>query len=165
MKQGLPIPEWFSYPEVVKVLREAYPPRSKQGFTIFFTGLYGSGKRTIANALQVHLLQQGGRSTSILSGDIIRHELGSELGFTKRERDMNIARMAYVAAELTKAGAVAICSAIAPYDDARQQARKMISQHGQFFLIHIATPLEVCEKRDRKGVYAKARRGEIKSKR
>lgn len=163
LKLGLHIPEWFSYPEVVKVLRESYPPRSKQGFTVFFTGYYKAGKRTIARSLEVALLQQGGRSTTLLSGETIRHGLGSELGYSKRERDLNITRMAYVAAELTKAGAISICSAIAPYDDARKQARKVVSDRGGFFLVHISTPLEYCETKDRKGVYADARAGRIKN--
>ena len=162
LKLGLAIPEWFSYPDVVSVLRESYPPRTKQGFTVFMTGYYNSGKRIISNALQVALLQQGGRPVSLLTGQIMRQELANELGYTKNERQVNISRMAYVAAELTKAGAVAICSAIAPYEDARELARRIVTQHGNFYLVHIATPLDVCERKDRKGQYKKARQGSLK---
>lgn len=161
LKLGLSIPEWFSYKEVVAVLREAYPPRFKQGFTIFFTGFYNSGKKTIAKALEVALLQQGGRAVTLLSSEIVRSELSSELGYSKQARDTNIHRMAFVAAELTKAGSIAICSAIAPYDEARENARKMVSQYGSFFLVHINTPLDVCEARDRNGIYNKARDGQL----
>ncbi|KAI8086487.1 sulfate adenylyltransferase [Halteromyces radiatus] len=162
LKTGLPIPEWFSYPEVVKVLRQSHPPRSQQGFTIFFTGLHASGKNAIARALQVSLNQESSRSVSLLMGENVRAELSSELGFSKRDRDINIARQAFVAGELTRAGAAAIVAPIAPYDDARKQARKTIEKSGGFYLVHVATPLEECIKRDRDGVYEKAKKGEIK---
>ncbi|ORZ09622.1 sulfate adenylyltransferase [Absidia repens] len=162
LKTGLPIPEWFSYPEVVKVLRQSHPPRSQQGFTIFFTGLHASGKNAIARALQVSLNQESTRSVSLLMGENVRAELSSELGFSKRDRDINIGRQAFVAGELTRAGAAAIVAPIAPYDAARKQARKTIEKSGGFYLVHVATPLEECIKRDRDSVYEKAKKGEIK---
>lgn len=134
LKQGLSIPEWFSYPEVVKVLRQAYPPRATQGFTIFLTGLHASGKNSIARALQVSLNQQSTRSVSLLLGETIRAELSSELGFTKRERDINVQRIGYVAGELTKAGAACIAAPIAPYEAARQGAKAAIEKYGGFYL-------------------------------
>ncbi|KAI8069078.1 sulfate adenylyltransferase [Gilbertella persicaria] len=162
LKNGLPIPEWFSYPEVVAVLRQSHPPRSQQGFTIFFTGLHASGKNAIARALQVSLNQQSTRSVSLLASENVRTELSSELGFSKRDRDINIARQAFVAGELTRAGAAAIVAPIAPYTEARDAARKTIEQYGGFYLVHVATPLEECIKRDRDGIYERAQRGEIK---
>jgi sulfate adenylyltransferase len=134
LKQGLSIPEWFSYPEVVKVLRQAYPPRATQGFTIFLTGLHASGKNSIARALQVSLNQQSTRSVSLLLGETIRAELSSELGYTKRERDINVQRIGYVAGELTKAGAACIAAPIAPYEAARHGAKIAIEKYGGFYL-------------------------------
>ncbi|PIA16027.1 sulfate adenylyltransferase [Coemansia reversa NRRL 1564] len=162
LKTGAPIPEWFSYPEVVRILREANPPRDKQGFTVFLTGLHASGKEAIARALQVALNQEGGRSVSLLLGETIRHELSSELGFTKRERDINVGRIGFVAAELTRAGAACIAAPIAPYNDARQLVKTQVSKSGGFYLVHVATPLEACIKNDRSGVYQRAIDGEIK---
>ncbi|KAK9366763.1 hypothetical protein V1509DRAFT_629040 [Lipomyces kononenkoae] len=162
LRLGLPIPEWFSYPEVVKVLRESHPPRISQGFTVFLTGYHNSGKDAIARALQVTLNQQGGRSVSLLLGETVRSELSSELGFSRSDRHKNIQRIAFVAAELTRSGAAVIAAPIAPFDDSRKHARETVSQSGSFFLVHVATPLEHAEKNDRKGVYARARNGEIK---
>ncbi|KAG1474870.1 hypothetical protein G6F56_000079 [Rhizopus delemar] len=162
LKTGLPIPEWFSYPEVVQVLRQSHPPRSQQGFTIFFTGLHASGKNAIARALQVSLNQESTRSVSLLSSENTRAELSSELGFSKRDRDINIARQAFVAGELTRSGAAVIVAPIAPYAEAREAAKKTISQFGGFYLVHVATPLEECIKRDRDGIYERAQKGEIK---
>lgn len=162
LAEGLDIPEWFSYPEVVGELRRTRPPRHKQGFTIFFTGFSGSGKSTIANALMVKLLELGGRPVTLLDGDMVRKHLSSELGFSREHRDINIRRIGYVASEITKNGGVAICAPIAPYTATRRQVREMISPLGGFLEIHVATPLEVCEQRDRKGLYAKARAGVIK---
>ena len=162
LRTGKDIPEWFSYPEVVKVLRESHPPRFKQGFTVFLTGYQNSGKDAIARALDVTLHQQGGRPVSLLLGDTVRSELSSELGFSRSDRHKNIQRIAFVAAELTKAGAAVICGPIAPFEESRQSARETVSQHGSFYLVHVATSLEYSERTDRKGVYAKARRGEIK---
>jgi sulfate adenylyltransferase len=163
LRVGAPIPEWFSYPEVVKVLREAHPPRAQQGFTIFLTGYQNSGKDAVARALQVTFNEQGGRPVSLLLGETVRHELSSELGFTKEDRDTNIARIAFVAAELTKAGAAVIAAPIAPFDAARKDARETVQKYGNFFLVHVATSLEYCEKTDKRGVYARARRNSIKN--
>ncbi|WP_018938984.1 MULTISPECIES: bifunctional sulfate adenylyltransferase/adenylylsulfate kinase [unclassified Thioalkalivibrio] len=162
LREGLEIPEWFSYPEVVQELRRTFPPRHRQGFTVFFTGLSGSGKSTMANALGVKLMELGGRAVTLLDGDIVRKELSSELGFSKEHRDINVQRIGYVASEITKNGGCAICAPIAPYTDMRRRVRERIEQHGGFLEVHVATPLETCEARDRKGLYAKARAGLIK---
>ncbi|PWN50993.1 sulfate adenylyltransferase [Violaceomyces palustris] len=165
LRTGAPIPDWFSYESVVKTLRESYPPKDKQGFTIFLTGLYNSGKDQIARALQTKLNEQGGRSVSLLLGETVRSELSSELGFSPEDRHKNIQRIAFVAAELTRAGAGVIAAPIAPYERSRLAAKETINKtggSGNFFLVHVATPLEYCEKTDRKGNYAKARAGEIK---
>jgi len=161
LNTGAEIPVWFSYPEVVAELRRTHRPRAEQGFTVFFTGLSGSGKSTIANALLVKLLEEGGRSVSLLDGDLVRKNLSSELGFSKEHRDINIRRIGYVASEITKAGGVAICAPIAPYDATRKDVRGMVEAGGGFILVHIATSIETCEERDRKGLYAKARAGLI----
>jgi sulfate adenylyltransferase len=158
---GRDIPDWFSYPEVVRELRKVYPPRSRQGFTLFFTGLSGSGKSTLAKIIYAKLVEAGGRPVSLLDGDIVRQHLSSELGFSKTHRDLNIRRIGFVASEITKNGGIAICAPIAPYHSTRRDVREMIEEQGAFIEIHVATPLEVCEERDRKGLYAKARRGEI----
>jgi len=162
LTQGLEIPEWFSFPSVVKILRESYPPRSKQGFTIFFTGLSGSGKSTCANALLVKLLQLSSRSVSLLDGDGVRRHLSSELGFSKEHRDLNIRRIGFVASEITRAGGVALTAAIAPYEGARSFVRDIVSRAGGYVEVYLATPIEVCEQRDRKGLYKKARSGQLK---
>ncbi len=162
LADGRDIPEWFSFPDVVTELRKTHRPRHKQGFTVFFTGLSGSGKSTIANALMVKLLEMGGRPVTLLDGDLVRKHLSSELGFSKEHRDINIQRIGWVASEITKNGGIALCAPIAPYDHTRQLVRSMIEPVGGFDLVHVATPLEVCEQRDRKGLYAKARAGEIK---
>ncbi len=162
LSEGLEIPEWFSYPEVVRELRRTHPPRARQGFTVFFTGLSGSGKSTLANALQVKLMELGGRQITLLDGDIVRKHLSSELGFSKEHRNLNILRIGFVASEITKNGGIAICAPIAPYATTRREVAEMIRPHGGFIEIHVATPLEVCEARDRKGLYKKARAGIIK---
>ena len=162
LNNGREIPGWFTYPEVAKELRKSYPPRHKQGVTIFFTGLSGSGKSTIANILMTKFLETGGRPVTILDGDLVRKNLSSELGFSKEHRDINIRRIGYVASEITKNGGIAICAPIAPYESVRQQVRQMIEPHGGFILVHVSTPIEVCESRDRKGLYAKARAGIVK---
>jgi sulfate adenylyltransferase len=159
---GRDIPGWFTYPEVVGELRRSYPPRDKQGVTIFFTGLSGSGKSTIANVLLTKFLEMGGRPVTILDGDLVRKHLSSELGFSKEHRDINIRRIGYVASEITKNGGIAICAPISPYEAVRKQVREMIEPLGGFVLVHVATPLETCEQRDRKGLYAKARAGIVK---
>jgi len=162
LNEGREIPSWFTYPEVVRELRRSFPPRHKQGVTIFFTGLSGSGKSTIANVLLTKFLEVGGRPVTILDGDVVRKHLSSELGFSKEHRDINIRRIGYVASEITKNGGIAICAPIAPYDAVRKQVRQLIEPHGGFVLVHVATPLEICEQRDRKGLYAKARAGIVK---
>ncbi|KAJ3496623.1 hypothetical protein NLG97_g2521 [Lecanicillium saksenae] len=148
LRTGKEIPEWFSYPEVVKVLREQNPLPREKGFTVFMTGFQNSGKDQIARALQTTLNQGGGRPVSMLLGETVRSELSSELGFSRADRDLNISRIAYVASELTRAGAA--------------QARDLVEKSGPFFLVHVATPLEYCEKTDRRGIYKAARAGEIK---
>jgi sulfate adenylyltransferase len=162
LNEGRDIPSWFTYPEVVRELRRSFPPRHKQGVTIFFTGLSGSGKSTIANVLLTKFLEVGGRPVTILDGDLVRKHLSSELGFSKEHRDINIRRIGYVASEITKNGGIAICAPIAPYDATRKHVRQMIEPFGGFILVHVATPIETCEERDRKGLYAKARAGIVK---
>jgi sulfate adenylyltransferase len=162
LSDGREIPDWFTFPNVARELRRTHPPRHKMGFTVFFTGLSGAGKSTIANVLLVKFLEMGGRPVTLLDGDIVRKHLSSELGFSKEHRDINIRRIGFVASEITKNGGLAICAPIAPYDSVRQEVREMIQNRGGFVLVHVATPLEVCEKRDRKGMYAKARAGIIK---
>jgi sulfate adenylyltransferase len=162
LAEGLDIPDWFSFPEVVEELRRTKPARSKQGFTVFFTGLSGSGKSTIANALMVKLMELGGRPVTLLDGDVVRKHLSSELGFSKEHRDINIRRIGYVASEITKNGGIALCAPIAPYTATRRAVREMIEEQGAFIEVHVATSLEECERRDRKGLYKLAREGKIK---
>ena len=162
LREGLDIPEWFSFPQVVAELRKTSPARSKQGFTVFFTGLSGSGKSTIANALMVKLMEMGGRPVTLLDGDVVRKHLSSELGFSKEHRDLNIKRIGYVASEITKNGGIAICAPIAPYTATRRAVREMIEAFGAFVEVHVATRIEECERRDRKGLYKLAREGKIK---
>ncbi len=162
LEKGMDIPQWFTYPEVTEELRQSQPPKAKRGFTIFFTGLSGSGKSTIANALVVKLLELGRRRVTLLDGDIVRINLSSELGFSKEHRDLNIQRIGFVASEITKNGGIAICAPIAPYGNIRRKNRELITSVGSYIEVHVSTPLEVCEKRDVKGLYAKARKGIIK---
>lgn len=159
LSEGRELPAWFTYPEVAAELQRSYPARHRQGFTIFFTGLSGSGKSTIANVLSVKFLEAGGRPVTLLDGDLVRKHLSSELGFSKEHRDINIRRIGFVASEITKNGGIAICAPIAPYDSVRKDVRGMVHPHGGFILVHLATSLEACEARDRKGLYAKARAG------
>ncbi len=162
LREGLEIPDWFSFPEVVGELRRRFPPRSHQGFTVFFTGLSGSGKSTIANALMVKLMEMGDRPVTLLDGDVVRKHLSSELGFSKEHRDINIRRIGYVASEITKNGGIALCAPIAPYTATRRAVREMIEAFGAFVEVHVATSIEECERRDRKGLYKLAREGKIK---
>ena len=155
------IPEWFTYPEVARELRRSRAPRRRQGFTVVLTGLSGSGKSTVANALLARILELGDRQATLLDGDLVRKHLSSELGFSKEHRDLNVRRIGWVASEITKNGGIAICAPIAPYRSVRGEVRSMIEELGGFVLVHVATPLEVCEARDRKGLYAKARAGLI----
>ncbi|NNF27143.1 MAG: bifunctional sulfate adenylyltransferase/adenylylsulfate kinase [Gemmatimonadetes bacterium] len=162
LAEGGAIPDWFTFPAVATELRKSHRPRSTQGFTVFFTGLSGSGKSTVANVLRVKLLEHGGRSVTLLDGDLVRKNLSSELGFSQEHRNLNIRRIGFVASEITKGGGIAVCAPIAPYAQVRQENRRLIGEVGGYILVHIATPLEVCEERDRKGLYAKARAGIIK---
>lgn len=161
MQAGLKIPEWYSFPEVLAELHRIAPPRERQGFTVFFTGLSGAGKSTVARALAARLMETGGRAVSLLDGDIVRRHLSSELGFSKAHRDINVRRIGFVASEITKNRGIAICAPIAPYRQTRRDVRQMIEAVGGFVEIHVATPIETCEARDRKGLYAKARAGLI----
>ena len=162
LEWNLEIPEWFSYPEVVRELKKAFPARSKQGITIFPTGLSGSGKSTIARVLMVRFMEMQDRPVTLLDGDIVRKNLSSELTFTREHRNLNVTRIGFVASEITKNGGIALCAPIAPYEESRQANRELISRYGGYIEVHVATPLEVCEQRDRKGLYAKARAGLIK---
>ena len=162
LAKGQDVPTWFTFADVAHELRRSHPPRHRQGFTVFFTGLSGSGKSTIANALLVKFLEMGGRPVTLLDGDLVRKNLSKELGFSKEHRDINIRRIGYVASEITKNGGIAVCAPIAPYDAVRKDVRSMIEPAGGFMLVFVDTPIAVCEERDRKGLYAKARAGIIK---
>jgi sulfate adenylyltransferase len=160
---GEPVPAWLMPGAVTAELRRARPPRSALGLVIFFTGLSGSGKSTVARDLRDALLERGDRTVSLLDGDIQRRLLSAGLAFTRADRDLNIARIGYVATEVARHGGIAICAPIAPYASARAAVRSMVSEVGDFVLIHVSTPLAVCEARDRKGLYAQARAGVIGS--
>lgn len=162
VRSGRKVPGWASFPEVLDELQKTYPPPVKQGFTLFLTGLSGAGKSTIAKVLYSKMLELGQRPVTLLDGDIVRHNLSSELSFSKEHRDINVRRIGFVACEITKNRGIAICAPIAPYERTRTEIRQAIEHHGGFIEIHVATPLEECEKRDRKGMYAKARAGLIK---
>lgn len=163
LEYDLEIPGWFSYPEVVAELKRTYPPRSRQGFTVFITGLSGSGKSTLARVLLIRFLEMRTRPVTLLDGDIVRKNLSSELSFSREHRNLNITRIGFVASEITKNGGIAICAPIAPYEESRQAIRELISGCGGYIEVYMATPLEVCEQRDRKGLYAKARAGKVKA--
>lgn len=158
---GSEIPSWFTYPDVVEELRLQHPPRSKQGFTIFFTGFSGAGKSTIANLLQSKLMEIQNRKVTMLDGDILRTYLSRELGFSREHRAIHVQRVGYVASEITKHGGIALCALIAPFEADRIHNKQLISQEGGYIEIHISTPLEICEQRDVKGLYQKAREGKI----
>ena len=162
LEQNHEIPDWFSYSDIVEELHRVYPPKEKQGFTIFFSGLSGSGKSTIANGILVKLLEHGNRRVTLLDGDIVRTHLSSELGFSKEHREINVKRIGYVASEITKNGGVAICAPIAPFQDSRRFNRALINQYGTYIQVYVSTPLSECERRDVKGLYAKARAGILK---
>ncbi len=155
------IPDWVTFPEVLTVLRKSYPSRSKQGLTLFFTGLSGSGKSTLARIIYAKFIEEGERPVTLLDGDVVRLNLSSELGFSRKDRNINIRRIGYVASEITKNRGVAICAPIAPYKELRREVRNKIEEYGAFIEIHVSTSLEECERRDRKGLYAKARKGVI----
>jgi sulfate adenylyltransferase len=162
VRAGAEVPGWLSFPEVVDELRRSHPVRGRQGVTVFFTGLSGAGKSTMARVLLSKLLEIGDRTVTLLDGDIVRKHLSSELGFSRAHRDLNIQRIGFVASEITKHGGIAICAPIAPYAETRRKVRAMVEAHGGFIEVHAATPLAICEARDRKGLYAKARAGLIK---
>ena len=161
LERGLEIPSWYAPPGVVRELRRAFPPRSRQGFTVFLTGLSGSGKSTIAKVLMVRFMEMRDRPVTLLDGDIVRKNLSSELSYSREHRHLNVTRIGFVAGEITKNGGIALCAPIAPYEASRQENRKLISRYGGYIEVYVATPLEVCEQRDRKGLYAKARAGII----
>ena len=154
--------EYIPVDEVLKELERGYPPPERQGFTVFLTGLSGAGKSTIAKILYARFLEIGDRPVSLLDGDIVRHNLSSELSFSREHRDINVRRIGFVASEITKNRGIAICAPIAPYTKTRDEIRKTIEAYGGFIEVHVATPIETCETRDRKGMYAKARAGLIK---
>lgn len=161
LREEIEVPNWFSYPEVIKELQRTYPPKYQRGFCVLFTGLSGAGKSVLAHALQEKLQEIGGRTITPLDGDSVRRHLSTELGFTKRDRDLNILRIAYIASEIVKHRGIAICSVIAPYRQTRRRMRELIEHVGGFIEVHVSTPLDICEQRDRKGLYARARKGEI----
>jgi sulfate adenylyltransferase len=160
LNNGRKLPDWFTRPEVAEILAEAYPPRHRQGVCVWFTGLSGSGKSTTAEVLTV-LLQEHGRQVTMLDGDVVRTHLSRGLGFSKKDRDANVRRIGYVASEMVRHGGVAIAAAASPYRATRDDVRNLIGTD-RFVEVYVDTPLEVCEQRDTKGIYAKARRGELK---
>tara|TARA_X000000950_G_scaffold277437_1_gene366881 strand:- start:46230 stop:47858 length:1629 start_codon:yes stop_codon:yes gene_type:complete len=162
LEKGKEIPEWFTYPEVADELKKSMPPLNKRGFTVFFTGLSGSGKSTVANGLLVKLLELGGRPVTLLDGDLVRTHLSSELGFSKKHRSINVQRIGFVASEITKNGGIAICAPIAPYEYDRNQNRNLISKLGGYIEVFVNTSLAKCEERDSKGLYKLARAGKVK---
>ncbi len=162
IRSGKRVPEWATFPEVIEEIEKSYPPPLKQGFTVFLTGLSGAGKSTIAKVLYSRFMEMGTRPVTLLDGDIVRRNLSSELSFSKEHRDINVRRIGFVASEITKNRGVAICAPIAPYEKTRAEIRTVIEAYGGFFEIHVATPIKECEKRDRKGMYAKARAGLLK---
>jgi len=162
LQTGEEIPEWFSFPEVVEILRWAHPPRSRQGFCVFFTGLSGSGKTTVANALIERLMEVDRRAICLLDGDHVRQLLSSELTFSKEHRDLNIKRIGYVASEVVKPGGAAVAAPIAPYKESRRFARSLVEKSGGFIEVYVSTSLDECKRRDRKGLYKKAELGLLK---
>jgi sulfate adenylyltransferase len=163
LDSGQAVPSWLMHADVVGELRRARPPRSRRGVVVFCTGLSGSGKSTLAKDLREALLERGDRTVSLLDGDLVRRLLSAGLTFSREDRDLNIARIGFVAAEVARHGGIAICAPIAPYAAARAEVRRMVSEVGGFVLVHVSTPLPVCEARDRKGLYAQARAGVIGS--
>lgn len=157
------VPDWYSFPEVIAELGNIKLSRKRKGITLFFTGLSGSGKSTLAKLVYARFIEQGGRPVTLLDGDVVRTHLSGELGFSKEHRDLNVKRIGFVASEITKNRGIAICAPIAPYHDVRRKVREMVEEHGAFIEIHVATSLSICESRDRKGLYAKARKGLVKN--
>ncbi|MFR9729744.1 adenylyl-sulfate kinase [Saccharopolyspora sp. MS10] len=161
LDEGLPLPSWFTTPEIAEQQRRWHPPLHRRGFTVLFTGLSGAGKSTLARALRDELNQHDHRAVTLLDGDVVRRTLCEGLGFSAADRSRNVRRIGYVAAEVTRHGGVAICAPIAPYEDDRDAVRRMVRECGGFVLVHVATPLGECERRDRKGLYRRARAGTI----
>lgn len=159
LQSGSEVPPWFTYTEVAAILKRRY--QRPRGLVVFFTGLPSSGKSTLAEGLVTLIEEQWARPVTLLDGDVVRHHLSSELGFSKEHRDLNIRRIGFVAGEIARHGGICICAAIAPYEATRAFITKDIAAHSDCALIYVSTPLEVCETRDRKGLYAKARRGEL----
>jgi sulfate adenylyltransferase len=162
LRDGSPIPAWFTYPEVEAILRQRFPRPERRGCAIFFTGLSGAGKSTIAGALMAAILENTGRQVSLLDGDEVRRTLSAGLGFSRADRSANILRIAYVASEIVRHGGIAICAPIAPYAEDRAAARALVEAHGEFIEVHVSTSLAICEARDTKGLYAQARSGALK---
>jgi sulfate adenylyltransferase len=162
IRTGRQVPSWATFPEVLTELRRSYPPPRQQGLTVFFTGLSGAGKSTLAKILYCRFLELGDRPVTLLDGDIVRQNLSSELSFSKEHRDINVRRIGFVASEITKNRGIAICAPIAPYESTRNEIREAIEAYGGFIEVHVATPIGECQKRDRKGMYAKAFAGLIK---
>lgn len=160
LTQGKPLPEWFTRRETADILRQMHPPRHQQGFCVWFTGLSGAGKSTIAEVLTVLLLERG-RQVTVLDGDVVRTHLSKGLGFSREDRDTNILRIGFVSGEVVRHNGAVICAAVSPYRTTRNEVRKMIGPD-RFIEVFVDTPIEVCEQRDIKGLYAKARRGELK---
>jgi sulfate adenylyltransferase len=160
LNNGTPLPDWFTRPEVAEILAESYPPRHKQGVCIWFTGLSGAGKSTTAEVLTSLLLEHG-RQVTLLDGDVVRTHLSKGLGFSKEDRDTNIRRIGFVAAELVRHGGTVVCAAVSPYRATRNDVRNMVGPES-FVEVFVDTPIGVCEQRDIKGLYAKARRGELR---
>ncbi len=162
LSREAPVPDWYSFPEIIEEIRRTCPPRPKQGFTVFLTGLSGAGKSTLAKVLYVKLKELQNRPVTLLDGDIVRRNLSSELNFSKKHRNLNVRRIGFVASEITKNRGIAICAPIAPYESSRNEASELVEKYGGFINVFVSTPLEICEQRDRKGLYAKARAGLIK---
>jgi len=160
LARGKLLPEWFTRPETAEILARNHPPRHQQGFCLWFTGLSGAGKSTTADVLTSLLLERG-KQITVLDGDVVRTHLSKGLGFSRADRDTNILRIGFVASEIVRHHGVALCAAVSPYRSARNEARKMVGEE-QFIMVYVDTPIEVCEQRDSKGMYARARRGEIK---
>ena len=163
IRRGENPPDTMTFPEVVRELKRDYPPPSEIGFTVFMTGYSGAGKSTLAKILYAFFLEVGTRPVTLLDGDIVRRHISNDLGFSKDDRDKNIRRIGFVAGEITKNRGIAICAPIAPYARTRNDIRDRIERYGGFVEVHVATPLETCEERDRKGIYAQARKGLIKN--
>ncbi|MEO8670647.1 MAG: bifunctional sulfate adenylyltransferase/adenylylsulfate kinase [Tahibacter sp.] len=161
LSTGEEIPDWFTFPDVVQILRERHPANANRGLTLFFTGLSGSGKSTLAEAVIAGLLERTSRPITLLDGDEVRKNLSKGLGFSREDRVANVTRIGWVAAEIARHGGIAVCAPIAPYADTRAEVRRLVEQHGAFVEIYVSTPIEVCESRDRKGLYAQARAGKI----